>query len=426
MPAIVIVGLQWGDEGKGKITDFYADRADCVARFQGGNNAGHTVIVDGETYKFHLMPSGVIQGKPVVIGNGVVIDPSVLLDEIEMLNDAGIEPDLHISDRAHVIMPYHRLLDGAEEALLGGKKIGTTGRGIGPCYADKISRFGVRFGDLISRAVLQRRLERVLPIKQAVMDALAVEETLDMDALLDEYGGYGQQLARYVEDTTGLLNRMLREQKTVLYEGAQGCMLDIDFGTYPYTTSSHPVAGGACTGSGVGPRRIDRVIGILKAYTTRVGKGPLPTELHDEVGGHLVEQGHEYGTTTGRRRRCGWLDLVAARYACRVNGVDEIALTKLDVLDGLDMVRLCTSYTCDDETVTDFPASLDVLADCTPVYTEMAGWDGTAGVTRHERLPSEAQVYIEKISSFLDVPVGMVSTGPARHETIRMQPEPAA
>ncbi|MFO8133356.1 MAG: adenylosuccinate synthase [Thermoplasmatota archaeon] len=418
MPAIVIVGLQWGDEGKGKITDFYGERADCVARFQGGNNAGHTVIVGDETYKFHLMPSGVIQEKPVVIGNGVVVDPSVLLSEIEMLNNAGIEPDLHISDRAHVIMPYHRLLDGAEEAQLGGKKIGTTGRGIGPCYADKISRFGVRMGDIVDRDTLQRRLERVLPVKQAVMDALAIEEKMDMDVLLGEYGGYGQRLARYVEDTTGLLNHMLMEQKTVLYEGAQGCMLDIDFGTYPYTTSSHPVAGGACTGSGVGPRRIDRVIGILKAYTTRVGEGPLPTELHDTVGDHLVEQGHEYGTTTGRRRRCGWLDLVAARYACRVNGVDEIALTKLDVLDGLDEVRLCTAYACNGETVTDFPASLDVLARCTPVYTDMAGWDGTAGVTRPGRLPSEAQAYIEKISSFLDVPVGMVSTGPARHETI--------
>lgn len=422
MPAIVIVGLQWGDEGKGKITDFYGERAHCVARFQGGNNAGHTVIVDDTTYKFHLMPSGVIQGTPVVIGNGVVVDPAVLLDEIEMLNDAGIEPDLYISDRAHVIMSYHRLLDGAEEALLGGKKIGTTGRGIGPCYADKIARFGIRMGDLVDRDRLQRRLERVTPIKQAMMDAMHLEENLDIEALLDEYGRYGQRLAPHVRDTTRYLNRLLEEQKTVLYEGAQGCMLDIDFGTYPYTTSSHPVAGGACTGSGVGPRRIDRIIGILKAYTTRVGKGPLPTELRDDVGDHLVEKGHEYGTTTGRRRRCGWLDLVAARYACRINGVDEIALTKLDVLDGLDVVRLCTSYRCNGEALTDFPASLDVLADCTPVYTDLAGWEHTAGLTRYDELPPEAQVYIETISSFLDVPVSMVSTGPARHETIMTEP----
>lgn len=420
MPAIVIVGLQWGDEGKGKITDFYGERADCVARFQGGNNAGHTVIVGDETYKFHLMPSGVIQNTLVVIGNGVVVDPSVLLDEIEMLNDAGIEPDLHISNRANVIMPYHRLLDGAEEALLDDKKIGTTGRGIGPCYADKVARFGIRMSDLVDRERLQRRLERIVPIKQAMAEAMNIDEQLDSEALLDEYGRYGKKLAPYVRDTTGYLNGLLDEGKTVLYEGAQGCMLDIDFGTYPYTTSSHPVTGGACTGSGVGPRRIDRVIGILKAYTTRVGKGPLPTELHDTVGDHLVERGDEYGTTTGRRRRCGWLDLVAARYACRVNAVDEIALTKLDVLDGLDVIRLCTSYRYDGETVEAFPASLDVLAGCTPVYTDVAGWDGTAGVTSHDGLPAEAQAYIEKVSSVLGVPVSMVSTGPARHETIMM------
>ncbi len=425
MPAIVIVGLQWGDEGKGKITDFYGERAHYVARFQGGNNAGHTVIVGDATYKFHLMPSGVIQDRPVVIGNGVVVDPTVLLEEIEMLNDMDIQPDLHISDRAHVIMPYHRLLDGAEEALLGGKKIGTTGRGIGPCYADKIARFGIRIGDLVSRERLHRRLERVVPIKQAMLDALNVDENLSVDALLEEYGRYGERLAPDVTDTTRLLNDALDEQKTVLYEGAQGCMLDIDFGTYPFTTSSHPVAGGACTGSGVGPRRIDRVIGILKAYTTRVGKGPLPTELHDDIGGHLVEKGHEYGTTTGRRRRCGWLDLVAARYACRVNGVDEIALTKLDVLDGLDVVRLCTAYRCDDKTMKDFPASLDLLADCTPVYTDMAGWDETAGVTRYDRLPSEAQRYVAAVSEYLGVPVSMVSTGPARHETIMLEREPS-
>jgi len=425
MPAIVIVGLQWGDEGKGKITDFYGEHADCVVRFQGGNNAGHTVIVDDTTYKFHLMPSGVIQDRPVVIGNGVVVDPTVLLEEIEMLDDMDIHPDLHISDRAHVIMPYHRLLDGAEEALLGGKKIGTTGRGIGPCYADKIARFGIRVGDLVSRERLHRRLERVVPIKQAMLDALNVGETLNVDALLEEYGRYGELLAPHVTDTTRLLNDALDEQKTVLYEGAQGCMLDIDFGTYPFTTSSHPVAGGACTGSGVGPRRIDRVIGILKAYTTRVGKGPLPTELHDDVGDHLVEKGHEYGTTTGRRRRCGWLDLVAARHACRVNGVDEIALTKLDVLDGLDVVRLCTAYRCDSTTMKDFPASLELLADCTPVYTEMAGWDDTAGVTGYDGLPSEAQRYVAAVSEYLGVPVSMVSTGPARHETIMLEREPS-
>ncbi|HDH81868.1 MAG TPA: adenylosuccinate synthase, partial [Thermoplasmatales archaeon] len=325
MPAIILIGLQWGDEGKGKITDFYASRADCVARFQGGNNAGHTVIVNGKKYKFHLMPSGVIQGKEVVIGNGVVLDPSVLLEEIEMLRREGIEPSLRISDRTNVIMPYHRILDGAEENLLGDKKIGTTGRGIGPCYADKISRFGIRMGDLIDEQALREKLERVVPIKQAMIDAFNAGEKLNAEKIFREYAEYGRRLKKYVTDTTLYVNSLLDEDKTVLFEGAQGCMLDIDFGTYPYTTSSHPVAGGASTGTGVGPKRFDKVVGVLKAYTTRVGEGPMPTELKDAVGGHLVEKGKEYGTTTGRKRRCGWLDLVAARYACRINYVDEIA-----------------------------------------------------------------------------------------------------
>ena len=418
MPAIILIGLQWGDEGKGKITDFYASRADCVARFQGGNNAGHTVIVNGKKYKFHLMPSGVIQGKEVVIGNGVVLDPSVLLEEIEMLRREGIEPSLRISDRTNVIMPYHRILDGAEENLLGDKKIGTTGRGIGPCYADKISRFGIRMGDLIDEQALREKLERVVPIKQAMIDAFNAGEKLNAEKIFREYAEYGRRLKKYVTDTTLYVNSLLDEDKTVLFEGAQGCMLDIDFGTYPYTTSSHPVAGGASIGTGVGPKRFDKVVGVLKAYTTRVGEGPMPTELKDAVGDHLVEKGKEYGTTTGRKRRCGWLDLVAARYACRINYVDEIAITKLDVLDGLTKVKLCKIYECDGEEIDNFPSSLPILSRCKPVYEEMDGWEKTEGIKNYDELPEQAKDYLNAISEWLDVPINIISTGPSREETI--------
>ncbi|RLF64425.1 MAG: adenylosuccinate synthase [Thermoplasmata archaeon] len=418
MPAIILIGLQWGDEGKGKITDFYASRADCVARFQGGNNAGHTVIVNGKKYKFHLMPSGVIQGKEVIIGNGVVLDPSVLLEEIEMLRREGIEPSLRISDRTNVIMPYHRILDGAEENLLGDKKIGTTGRGIGPCYADKISRFGIRMGDLIDEQALREKLERVVPIKQAMIDAFNAGEKLNAEKIFREYAEYGRRLKKYVTDTTLYVNSLLDEDKTVLFEGAQGCMLDIDFGTYPYTTSSHPVAGGASIGTGVGPKRFDKVVGVLKAYTTRVGEGPMPTELKDAVGDHLVEKGKEYGTTTGRKRRCGWLDLVAARYACRINYVDEIAITKLDVLDGLKKVKLCKIYECDGEEIDNFPSSLAILSRCKPVYEEMDGWEKTEGIKNYDELPEQAKDYLNAISEWLDVPINIISTGPSREETI--------
>ncbi|RLF47835.1 MAG: adenylosuccinate synthase [Thermoplasmata archaeon] len=418
MPAIILIGLQWGDEGKGKITDFYASRADCVARFQGGNNAGHTVIVNGKKYKFHLMPSGVIRGKEVVIGNGVVLDPSVLLEEIEMLRREGIEPSLRISDRTNVIMPYHRILDGAEENLLGDKKIGTTGRGIGPCYADKISRFGIRMGDLIDEQALREKLERVVPIKQAMIDAFNAGEKLNAEKIFREYAEYGRRLKKYVTDTTLYVNSLLDEDKTVLFEGAQGCMLDIDFGTYPYTTSSHPVAGGASIGTGVGPKRFDKVVGVLKAYTTRVGEGPMPTELKDAVGDHLVEKGKEYGTTTGRKRRCGWLDLVAARYACRINYVDEIAITKLDVLDGLKKVKLCKIYECDGEEIDNFPSSLAILSRCKPVYEEMDGWEKTEGIKNYDELPEQAKDYLNAISEWLDVPINIISTGPSREETI--------
>ena len=418
MPAVVLVGLQWGDEGKGKITDFWAERADCIVRFQGGNNAGHTVIAGGKKFQFHLMPSGVIRGKDVVIGNGVVVNPDVLLDEINMLKAADITPCLHISDRAHVIMPYHWLLDGAEENILGDKKIGTTKRGIGPCYADKVGRFGIRMGDLINPAALHEKLQRIIPIKQAMLDAFRTGETLDFEELHRTYTRLGTELQPYITDTARLLNHLLDEEKTILFEGAQGCLLDVDFGTYPYTTSSHPVAGGATIGTGVGPRRIAKTMGVLKAYTTRVGEGPMPTELTDYIGEHFVTKGKEFGTTTGRKRRCGWLDLVAARYACRVNGVDEIALTKLDVLDGLHPIQLCIKYTCGQKTIDDFPSQINELAQCRPIYQELSGWESTAGITAFNNLPVAAQQYIKTVSDFLDVPISIVSTGPSREETL--------
>lgn len=418
MPSVVLVGLQWGDEGKGKITDFLSEQANCVVRFQGGNNAGHTVIAEGKKYKFHLMPAGIVRGKDVVIGNGVVVDPNVLLDEIEMIKVTGITPRLHISDRAHVIMPYHQLLDGAEENLLADKRIGTTKRGIGPCYADKISRFGIRIGDLIEPDSLYQKLQRVIPIKQAVLNAFETGETLDVKQLHKTYVSIGEELHQYITDTTRLLNQLLDEKKVVLFEGAQGCLLDIDFGTYPYVTSSHPVAGGASIGTGVGPRRIDRVLGVLKAYTTRVGEGPMPTELTDDIGDHLVNKGKEFGTTTGRKRRCGWLDIVAAQYACQVNGVDEIALTKLDVLDGLALVKLCIGYTCGKKTQNNFPSSLESLAHCQPVYRELSGWESTVGITAFDDLPLAAKQYIQTVSDLLGVPISIVSIGPSREETL--------
>jgi len=420
MPSVVLVGLQWGDEGKGKITDFLGEPANYVVRFQGGNNAGHTVIAEGKKYKFHLMPSGIVRGKDVVIGNGVVVDPNVLLDEIKMVKAMGISPRLHISDRAHVIMPYHQLLDGAEENLLANKKIGTTKRGIGPCYADKISRFGIRMGDLIDPNSLDKKLKRIVPIKQAVLNAFETGETLDINQLHRTYLSIGKKLHQYITDTTILLNHLLDEKKVVLFEGAQGCLLDIDFGTYPYATSSHPVAGGASIGTGIGPRRIDRVVGVLKAYITRVGEGPMPTELNNDIGNHLVNKGKEFGTTTGRKRRCGWLDLVAAQYACRVNGVDEIALTKLDVLDGLTPVKLCIGYTCGKKTQNNFPSSLEELAHCQPIYRELSGWESTVGITAYENLPLPAKKYIQVVSDLLGVRISIVSNGPSREETLRL------
>ena len=417
MSSTVVIGTQWGDEGKGKIVDYFSKDAEFVVRFQGGNNAGHTIVVDEEVYKLHIVPSGVIQGKNGVIGNGCVIDPLVLTEEIKMLEDRGVPLNLFISDRAHVIMPYHKLLDGAEERVRGSGKIGTTKRGIGPCYSDKIARRGIRIGDLLSEKRLRNRLQRILPSKKELFSIFQIDEPLDVDDLVTEYLAIGKNLKPYVRDTALLLDQAFIDQKKVLFEGAQGTMLDVDFGTYPFTTSSHVIAGGVCSGAGVGPNKIGSVVGIVKAYTTRVGEGPMPTELSDEVGHHLQKKGHEFGTTTSRPRRCGWLDLMVVKHACMLSGVTHLAITKLDVLNGLDKVKICTGYKLDGKKLDGFPSAIEDVSIVEPVYEEFDGWDDFEKPSSLEDLPSQAQSYLSFVESFLGVPIHVVSTGPKRDET---------
>jgi adenylosuccinate synthase len=417
----VIIGSQWGDEGKGKVTDYYAEKADYITRFQGGNNAGHTVVVGDKTFKFRLIPSGAVSGKTVVIGNGTVVDPEILLEEISDLEAEGIPVTLHLSDRAHVIMPYHKLQDILEENLKGTLKAGTTKRGIGPCYQDKVGRFGIRFVDLLDTQVFKEKLEIFMAMKRALFKAHNEPFKLNTDEVFDTYNRYAEKLAKYVTDTSVLINQAIAEGKNVLMEGAQGTHLGIDHGIYPYGTSSNCVAGGACTGGGISPLHIKEVVGIVKAYTTRVGTGPVPTELEDETGTHLRDRGAEYGTVTGRPRRCGWLDMMLLRYSSRINGFTGLAITKLDVLNGLDTVKVCITYTCDGETVHDFPASMKKLEKCRPVYKEVAGWDfdpEEVSQSGYESLPETAKTYIQFISDHLNVPVYMVSVGPARHQTL--------
>lgn len=421
MPVTLILGTQWGDEGKGKIVDFHSKNTDYVVRFQGGNNAGHTINVDGDVYKLHLMPSGAIQGKTAVIGNGVVIDPEILLKEIQELTDRGKNPKLMISDRANIIMPYHKLLDGAEEQLLGDKKIGTTKRGIGPCYADKIARNGIRAIDLTDKTKLKTRLDLILPIKQKILKAYNIDTTLDAEDIITTYLNYGEALKSYITQTHLLLNKAIQQNKHLLLEGAQGIMLDVDYGTYPYTTSSHVNAGGASIGTGIPPQHINKTIGILKAYTTRVGEGPLPTELTDTNGEHLQQQGHEYGTTTSRPRRCGWLDLVVAKHTTTISGVTEIALTKLDVLTGLKTLKICTSYKLNDKEIDYFPAHNNDVEHSKPVYKELPGWTTLDSHTQHkDDLPKEALDYIKAIEDHLHIPIQLISIGPQRDQTIQI------
>jgi len=430
MSVRVIIGAQWGDEGKGKVTDYFAKQADIICRFQGGNNAGHTIVVGDRTYKFHIMPSGVLhEGKTVMLGNGVVIDPEVLLGEIRKVKEDGrtIE-DLLISERAHVIMPYHIILDGIEEKMKGSYKAGTTKRGIGPAYTDKVGRFGLRMGDIIDDTVLREKLDIVLAQKQTIFEYYELPEKLDKEEVFNKIKAIGEQLCPHIANTMVHLNEAIAEGKQVLLEGAQGTHLDIDHGIYPYTTSSNTVVGGACTGTGIPPSRIDEVIGIVKAYTTRVGVGPVPTELFDEVGNHLATVGAEFGATTGRARRCGWLDMVLVRYAAMINGFSSLVITKLDVLAGLETVRVCTHYELNGEKLIHFPANMKVLAQCKPVYREFVGWpEFTKEEWRemaekgYDSLPEELKAYVEFIAEDCKTPVGIVSVGPERSMTIHCE-----
>ncbi|HEU4656788.1 MAG TPA: adenylosuccinate synthase [Capillimicrobium sp.] len=425
MAGIVIVGAQWGDEGKGKLVDLLAERVDAVVRFQGGNNAGHTIIRDGETFKFHLIPSGILYpGKKCVIGNGVVIDPKVLTDEIDGLKARGIDVSgLRISANAHLIMPYHLLLDHAGEARLGKLQIGTTRRGIGPAYADKAARLGIRVQDLLDEKILKKKISAAMEPKRLALRPFQKDPSLDLHAMTEEYLTYGHRIEQYIADTTSLVHELLDADRNVIFEGAQGAMLDIDHGTYPFVTSSNPVSGAACVGAGVGPRDIDEIWGIAKAYVTRVGAGPFPTELDDETGALIRERGGEFGTTTGRARRTGWLDLVALRYAARINTLTSLAITKLDVLSGFDRLHVCTRYRGREDAIFEnFPYHQSVLHHATAEYEELPGWSEDISECRTESdLPDAAREYLEYVSDFIGVPIGVVGVGPGRDQVIVTQ-----
>jgi adenylosuccinate synthase len=422
MPGLVIVGAQWGDEGKGKVVDLLAEQADAVIRFQGGNNAGHTIVRDGETFKFHLIPSGILYpGKFCVIGNGVVVDPAVLIGEIDGLRKRGVDlSGLRVSANAHLIMPYHLLLDQAGEARLGKREIGTTKRGIGPAYADKASRLGIRVQDLLDEKILRQKIAAAMEPKAPLLREFVKDPSLDLHQMTEDYRVYGDRLAPYIADTPPIAWDALDRNRLVVFEGAQGTLLDIDHGTYPFVTSSNPVAGAACVGAGVGPKTIDEVWGISKAYCTRVGAGPFPTELHDEMGDRIREAGSEFGTTTGRARRCGWLDLVALRYAVRVNGLTGLVLTKLDVLTGIDPLPVATAYSGPEGASFDeFPYHQSVLHHVRGETVEMAGWhEDITGARSLEDLPAAARTYIEFIEEQLGIPVVTVGVGPGREEII--------
>lgn len=421
MSAVVVIGTQWGDEGKGKIVDFLAEKADVVVRYQGGNNAGHTVMVGGNEFKLHLLPSGILYpGKLCVVGNGVVIDPAVMIKELRGMQEKGIDTSgLRVSNRAHVIMPYHRLLDEVEEEYRGEHKIGTTKRGIGPCYMDKNARSGIRMVDLLDEKEFSEKLERNLEAKNHLLRAVYGVEGFDYQQVKEEYLGYAEILRPYVTDTAVVLNDAISAGKKVLFEGAQATLLDLDHGTYPYVTSSHPIAGGACIGAGIGPKKISKVIGVVKAYSTRVGEGPFPTELKDEIGDLIRERGREYGTTTGRPRRCGWLDAAIVRYAGILSGIDYMAITRLDILDGIKTLKLCVGYKYKGEVLKEFPASLKVLAQVEPIYEEMPGWEESISAIRaYDDLPANCRRYIERLSEAAGIEIGIVSVGPRRDQTI--------
>ena len=420
MSSIVVVGTQWGDEGKGKITDFLAEQADVNARFSGGNNAGHTIQFGGETYKLHLVPSGIFyKDKLAVIGNGVVVDPVALLKELDGLNERGISTDnLRISNRAQVILPYHLAQDEYEERRRGDNKIGTTKKGIGPAYVDKAQRIGIRMADLLEKETFERRLKENIEYKNAYFKGMFNETCPTFDEIFDEYYAAGQRLKDYVTDTAKILDDANVADEKVLFEGAQGVMLDIDHGTYPFVTSSNPVAGNVTVGTGVGPTSVSKVIGVCKSYTSRVGDGPFPTELFDEDGHHIREVGREYGTTTGRPRRVGWFDSVVLRHSRRVSGITDLSINSIDVLTGLDTVKICTAYELDGEKITEYPANLDQLRRCKPIFEELPGWtEDITGCRSLDELPENARNYLERISELCGVHISIFSVGPDREQT---------
>lgn len=420
MTSVVVVGTQWGDEGKGKITDFLSENAEVIARYQGGNNAGHTIKFNGETFKLHLIPSGIFyKDKVSVIGNGMVVDPKALIQELNYLHDRGISTDnLKISDRAHVILPYHIKLDEVEEERKGANKIGTTKKGIGPAYMDKAARIGIRIADLLDREVFKEKLTRNLEEKNRLLERFYGTEGFKLEDIFDEYYQYGQEFKKYVCDTSVVLNDALDNGKRVLFEGAQGVMLDIDQGTYPFVTSSNPVAGGVTIGAGVGPTKIKHVVGVSKAYTTRVGDGPFPTELHDEIGNQIREVGREYGTTTGRPRRVGWFDSVVVRHARRVSGITDLSLNSLDVLTGIKTLKICVAYKYNGKIIENYPANLRILSECEPVYEELPGWtEDITNCKSIDELPVNARMYLERISQLTGIPLSIFSVGPDRTQT---------
>jgi len=426
MSNLVVVGTQWGDEGKGKVVDLLTAKADMVVRFQGGANAGHTLVVEGKQFIFHIIPSGILyDGKKCFIGNGLVVDPEVLLEEIESLGTSGITVDskrLSLSDKVHIIMPYHKAIDMAKEAAKGEGKIGTTGRGIGPCYEDKVARTGIRAVDFTDAEVLEEKIRANLKEKNLVLTKLLDAEPLEVEPILEKYLSLAEKMTPYIKDVSIELDQALKAGGKILFEGAQGTHLDIDHGTYPFVTSSNPVAGNACAGAGIGPNQLHHILGIVKAYTTRVGAGPFATELEDETGDYIQKQGNEFGATTGRRRRCGWLDLVVVRDSARLNGLSSLAITKLDVLTGLKQLKICIGYEIDGEQAESRPASMKKMAKCKPVYKEMPGWDEDITMTRQvEQLPENAQAYIKTIEEITGVPVSIISVGPGREETIVVQ-----
>ncbi len=425
MPVLVVIGAQWGDEGKGKVVDLLAEDAKVVVRFSGGDNAGHTVVNNYGKFKLHLIPSGIFSPLATsIIGNGVVINPTVLINEIDQLNQHGVDTSrLYISDRANLVMPYHILLDGLEEESRGEKALGTTRRGIGPAFADKAARLGIRTGDLLDKGLLRERLHLVLNYKNTILTKVYGVSPLSEDDVYSQYYQHGERLAPYIRETTIMLEEALNRGEMVLLEGAQGALLDPDFGTYPYATSSSPLAGGSCLGAGLGPTKISQVLGVFKAYCSRVGSGPMPTELIDETGNLIRELAHEYGTTTGRPRRCGWFDAVAARFSTRINGFTRAAITRLDVLDTLPQLKICVGYKLAESTIDYFPSSAATLESCQPIYEELPGWQvPTSDIRQYDQLPPRARQYVDRLEELISCPVSLISVGMRREQTILKMP----